>query len=231
MDKEFLERCLGEGLSLEAIGKRAGKHESTVGYWLKKHGLIAAKAEKHAARGAPSRDELERKLRLGMSLREIAKEMDRSLGTIRHWMKQYGLKAQSHRHAKPDITRRQTSLECRWHGTTDFVMEGRGSYRCKQCRMDRVARRRREIKRILVEEAGGRCVICGYANHLEALQFHHLDPGTKRFHLGQGGVSRSLAKCRDEARKCALLCANCHAEVEAGKTAMPLDFVANVDPG
>ena len=44
MDKELLEECLAEGMSLEAIGKRAGKHESTVSYWLKKHGLEAVKA-------------------------------------------------------------------------------------------------------------------------------------------------------------------------------------------
>lgn len=49
MEKELLEECLGEGLSLEAIGKRVGKHESTVSYWLKKHGLVAAEAQKHAA--------------------------------------------------------------------------------------------------------------------------------------------------------------------------------------
>jgi 5-methylcytosine-specific restriction endonuclease McrA len=96
--------------------------------------------------------------------------------------------------------------------------------------MDRVARRRREIKRILVEEAGGKCVLCGYDRYLEALQFHHLDPRQKEFHLGQGGVSRSLARCRAEAEKCALLCATCHAEVEAGKTAMPLNSVL-ADPG
>lgn len=231
MQKEFLEECLGEGLSLEAIGKKTGKHESTVSYWMKKHGLEATRVEKHAAKGAPPRDELERFLRRGMSLREIAKEMDRSLATIRYWMQKYELKVPPHRHVRPAGDRRQATMDCRWHGPTDFVLEGRGSYRCKQCRMDRVARRRREIKRILVEEAGGRCVICGYGRHLEALQFHHLDPREKEFHLGQGGVSRSLARCRAEAGKCALLCANCHAEVEAGKTAMPLDFVPNADPG
>lgn len=231
MEKALLEECLEEGLSLEAIGKRVGRHESTVSYWLKKHGLEAVRAERHAAKGAPPREDLERLLRLGMSLREIAREADRSLATIRHWMRQYGLKAPPHRHARPAGGRRQATLDCRWHGRTEFVMEGRGSYRCKQCRMDRVARRRREIKRVLVEEAGGSCVICGYERHMEALQFHHLDPSTKEFHLGQGGVSRSLARCRAEARKCALLCANCHAEVEAGKTVMPLDFVSNADPG
>jgi hypothetical protein len=29
-------------------------------------------------------------------------------------------------------------------------------------------------------------------------------------------VARSIARARDEAGKCVLLCANCHAEVEAG---------------
>jgi transposase len=231
MEKELLEECLGEGLSLEAIGKRVGKHESTVGYWMKRHGLQASKAGVHAAKGAPSKDELERFLRLGMSLREIAKEMDRSLATIRHWMRRYQLKPAPHRHAGARDGRRETTLSCRRHGPTMFVLEGRGSYRCKQCRMERVARRRREIKRTLVEEAGGKCVLCGYDKYMEALQFHHLDPRLKEFHLGQGGVSRSLARCRAEARKCALLCANCHAEVEAGKTAMPLNFAVDANPG
>jgi transposase len=231
VEKELLEECLGEGLSLEAIGKRVGKHESTVSHWLKKHGLAAVEAEKHAAKGAPEKAEIERLLALGLSLREIAAEMDRSLTTVRYWLGRYELKVPPHRHDAQVDRPRETTMSCRRHGRTEFVLEGRGSYRCKQCRMDRVAHRRREIKRLLVEEAGGRCVLCGYERHMEALQFHHLDRRTKEFHLGQGGVSRSLARCRAEASKCALLCANCHAEVEAGKTAMPLNFVPNADPG
>lgn len=230
MQKELLEECLAEGMSLEAIGKRVGKHESTVSYWLKKHGLVAAQAEKHSAKGAPSKEEMERLLRLGMSLREMATELDRSLATIRHWMGKYGLKASRHRHNAPTDGSRETTLVCSRHGSTVFVLEGRGSYRCKQCRVEQVSARRREIKRLLVEEAGGRCVLCGYDKHQEALQFHHLDPKQKLFHLGQGGLCRSLAKCRLEASKCMLLCANCHAEVEAGKTALPLNFVPEANP-
>jgi transposase len=230
MEKELLEQCLAEGMSLEAIGKRVGKHESTVSHWMKKHGLAAPGAEKHAAKGAPSKDELERLLRLGMSLRAIAKEMDRSLATIRHWMKRYDLKAISHRHDAPDGGTREATLECRRHGKTSFVLEGRGYYRCKRCRLERVGRRRRTIKSKLVAEAGGKCVICGYHRCQRALQFHHLDPRTKEFHLGHTGVTRSLARCRAEARKCILLCANCHAEVEAGITAVPLNSVPKANP-
>jgi hypothetical protein len=67
-----------------------------------------------------------------------------------------------------------------------------------------------------VAEAGGCCLICGFAQYIGALQFHHVDPVTKTFSLGREGVTRSLAKARQEARKCVLLCANCHAMVEAG---------------
>jgi hypothetical protein len=72
------------------------------------------------------------------------------------------------------------------------------------------------MKETLVAEAGGACAICGYSRCLAALEFHHLDRGTKSFALARRGITRSLAAAREEARKCVLLCANCHAEVEAG---------------
>lgn len=67
-----------------------------------------------------------------------------------------------------------------------------------------------------MREAGGRCVICGYDRHIGALHFHHLDPDQKSFSIAHGGITRSLARAREEVKKCVLLCANCHAEVEAG---------------
>ena len=84
---------------------------------------------------------------------------------------------------------------------------------------------RRKVKRILVEEAGGACILCGYAECHAALQFHHVDPTQKSFALSRQGVTRSLAKARDEAAKCVLLCANCHAKVEAGLAQLPLRSV------
>jgi transposase len=230
MEKEFLEGCLAEGMSLEAIGKRVGKHESTVSYWLKKHGLEAAEAEKHAAKGAPPKEEIERLLAAGLSLREIAHRLDRSLATIRHWMLRYQLKPAPRRKRGTENGPQETVSRCKHHGETGFVREGRGYYRCKRCRVERVSQRRRQIKRKLVEEAGGKCLICGYDRCQQVLQFHHLDPATKEFHLGQNGVTRSLARSRAEARKCILLCANCHGEVEAGITPVPLNFVPDANP-
>jgi hypothetical protein len=100
------------------------------------------------------------------------------------------------------------------------VLEGRGYYRCTRCRARQVSNRRRKVKRILVAEAGGRCLVCGYDRHPAALEFHHLDPAAKSFNLSLRGVTRKIDALREEARKCVLLCANCHAEVEAGVTAV-----------
>jgi len=231
VDKELLEECLAEGMSLEAIGKRAGKHESTVSYWLKKHGLEAVKAEKHAAKGGLAKGELERLLAAGLSLREIADRLDRSLATVRHWVGKYELKPNPRRKRGTDDGPREMVSRCKHHGETNFVREGRGYYRCKRCRVEATVRRRHTLKRILVDEAGGKCILCGYSRCHRALEFHHLDPGTKEFQLAHRGHTRSLAKLRAEASKCVLLCSNCHAEVEAGIAAVPLNSVPEADPG
>ena len=54
-----------------------------------------------------------------------------------------------------------------------------------------------------------------------ALHFHHLDPSAKAFAVSRQGVTRALSAAREEARKCVLLCADCHAMVEAGLLSMP----------
>ena len=67
-------------------------------------------------------------------------------------------------------------------------------------------RRRRKIKQTLVDEAGGKCIRCGYDECIAALEFHHRDPSEKEIRL----TDRSMEKLRAEAAKCDLLCANCH---------------------
>lgn len=112
-------------------------------------------------------------------------------------------------------------MECRHHGQVEFVLEGRGSYRCTQCRQERVARRRRALEEILVAEAGGACCMCGYARFLGALQFHHVDPSEKRLEISRNGITLALPVLREEARKCVLVCSNCHAELEGGHVRLP----------
>jgi hypothetical protein len=110
---------------------------------------------------------------------------------------------------------------CRTHGRTEFVLEGRGYYRCKKCRMQRVKDWRRRAKLLLIADAGGRCQICGYDRCVGALHFHHVDPSSKEFGIARRGFTRSIEKMRAEVAKCVLLCSNCHAEVEAGVARLP----------
>jgi transposase-like protein len=222
MERKFLEQCLEKGMSLEAIGREVGKHPSTVGYWLKKHGLSAHNADRHAPKGELDREELETLVNAGLTLREIAERLERSGSAVRHWMNRYGLRIGGHRRSPPPGNPKRADMDCRRHGTTTFVLEGRGYYRCARCRSEAVSKRRRTVKRMLVEEAGGRCAVCGYSRCQEALHFHHLDPTTKAFHIGHQGQSRSLARSRAEAEKCILLCGNCHTEVEAGIAKLPI---------
>jgi hypothetical protein len=91
-------------------------------------------------------------------------------------------------------------------------------------------RRRRKVKRILVDEAGGACMLCGYDRCVAALEFHHLDRDQKAFGLARRGITRSIDQVRKEAQKCLLVCSNCHAEIEAGATTIPLELAQAIVP-
>ena len=228
MERQSLEALLDKGLSVEQIGKRFGKDPSTVSYWMKKYGLVSPYREKHAARGGIGRQRLEALVDRGLTIAEIAHEVGLSRGAVRHWLMVYGLRTLRARGESAAIARASkeaglltVTMTCRHHGETEFVLEGRGYYRCKRCRADAVVRHRQKLKTTLVEEAGGRCCICGYDRFAGALEFHHLDPSEKRLALSSQGVTYSLDRLRGEAKKCVLLCANCHAEVENGGARLP----------
>jgi hypothetical protein len=72
----------------------------------------------------------------------------------------------------------------------------------------------------LVEEAGGCCVVCGYDKCVVNLTFHHVDPSTKSFPMSMR-TGKSVAAFREGAKKCILVCANCHGEIEAGMIESP----------
>lgn len=229
MDRTSLEQLLGQGLSLAEIARRFDLHESTVGYWVEKHGLRAANRDKHVARDGLARERLEPLVERGATIAEIAEAVGRSKATVRHWLIRYGLKTHGGRGRRPQkeaVAAKQAGLatvtmRCKHHGETEFWLTGRGHYRCKRCRSDAVARRRRKVKEILVREAGGCCCICGYRRNMRALHFHHVEPSQKRHEINAKGVAIALEKLRVEAQKCVLLCSNCHAEVEDGMASIP----------
>jgi len=202
MDRASLEQMLDQGLSLAEIGRRFGKHEATVAYWVQKHGLEAVNRDKHAPRGVLAREELERLVESGASIAEIAEAVGRSKPTVRHWLIRHGLKTHSNRGRQPsekilaakEAGLRVVTMRCKLHGETEFWLTGQGNYRCKRCRSDSVSRRRRKVKAILVGEAGGHCCICGYDRNMRALHFHHLEPSQKRHEINAKGVAIAIDK-------------------------------------
>lgn len=226
MERSTLERLLAEGCSLEEIGRRVARHPSTISYWLDHHGLRAVGSERHAPRGGLDRERLEPLVAKGLTVAEMAKVVDRGPTTVRYWLRFHGLETQrtARRRAAGragSVPPRDVELTCRVHGRTAHVRRG-GRYRCRRCASRQVTKFRQSVKARLVAEAGGKCEICGYDACMAALHFHHIDPSTKRFNLGMKGLARSLDTVRAEAAKCALLCANCHAEVEAGASILPV---------
>lgn len=228
MERDWLEAELAAGRSIESIAREVGKHPSTVAYWATKFGFTSRHAARHQPRGGIERGELASLVERGLSVRQIAAKLHLSPTTIRHWLRRYALQTLPAAYRIESSSGVAGSMRrCRRHGWARFVRSASGHQRCVRCRSDAVTKRRRRVKAILVDEAGGRCVLCGYDRYAGALQFHHVEPNGKRFSLADGGLARALEAAREEAAKCVLLCGNCHAEVEAGVATIALDGPAD----
>lgn len=222
MDRTWLHVQLAAGRSIEAIAREVERDPSTVAYWVAKHGLASTYAAKHAARGGIAREELESLVAQAYTVEQIAQQLGLGGTTVRYWLKRHGLSTA--RMIAPDPEDRPLEIlrRCRTHGVTVHVLAAQGKrYRCKRCRIEAVSARRRRVKLALVEEAGGACRLCGYDRYPGALQFHHVDRADKSFAIADRGVARSIERARAEARKCILVCANCHAELEGGIATIP----------
>jgi excisionase family DNA binding protein len=92
MDAAVLEGYLRQGLSLERIAALTGRHPSTVGYWVKQHGLSAVHRDRHAPKGGIDRDTLAAVVAEGLSTREISERLGLSQGTVRHWLRKHNLR-------------------------------------------------------------------------------------------------------------------------------------------
>lgn len=72
---------------------------------------------------------------------------------------------------------------------------------------------RRQKKIALIEMLGGKCAKCGYNKSVTALSFHHKVTSEKKFDISNGCLLKSWNALVIEARKCEILCLNCHAEL------------------
>src|SRR4051794_12744542 len=168
MERDWLDAQLQAGRSIESIAGEVAKHPLTVGYHVKKHGLRSPHASKHAARGGIARDVLEPLVTEGRSVRAIALHLGVSYATVQHGSGRYGLTTRRAARLKESAGAREAGLKavdlmCDRHGPTSFVSKSDGGFRCLRCRSEDVVKRRRRVKELLVEEAGGCCALCGYS--------------------------------------------------------------------
>jgi hypothetical protein len=166
----------------------------------------------------------------GYSLNKISKELNKSLTTIRYWVKKYDLKS-SHVQfkflEKKEIGKERLCPKCKKTLPSSEFYKRRGiensSTYCKLCTTDQTLNRMQKLKKQMVEYKGGSCVICGYNNYMGALEFHHLNPKEKDFNLSHMKKYSFGEKIKNELDKCILVCSNCHREIH-GKVVVPSGF-------
>ena len=88
------------------------------------------------------------------------------------------------------------------------------NYRNRAYRYAYKVERTHKCKADLIKEKGRKCSQCSFTYNGKngaAFQFHHRDPKNKKFNLTVRAFSdRSIKELKREARKCNLICANCH---------------------
>lgn len=79
--------------------------------------------------------------------------------------------------------------------------------------MTRTSIKRAEQKRKLLEMLGGKCLECGYNKNAASLDFHHVNSKEKDAVIGYLINFHKFERAYEEAKKCKILCKNCHTEL------------------
>lgn len=87
---------------------------------------------------------------------------------------------------------------------------------CTRKKSQKVIDFRKRVKIALVEAFGHKCAFCGLVDDPIIYDFHHLNPSEKEFGIASSKTTRSRQAYLDEAKKCVLLCSNCHRRIENG---------------
>jgi len=91
--------------------------------------------------------------------------------------------------------------------------EKQKKYRERKAKTDK-QRRERVKKYVNNYKLSKGCAICGYRKCAEALVFHHIDNGNKKFDVASVAKNgANVGRIKNEIDKCMVLCSNCHAEL------------------
>lgn len=115
------------------------------------------------------------------------------------------------------------------HNTRNLECQERKSRVCQECGVEMRRREsgkkcwtctnkhQRQKKIALIQGmVGTACWECGYDKCWSALDFHHVDPSSKKFNITTRELQYRWDVVRKEVVKCVLLCCRCHRELHAG---------------
>ena len=77
------------------------------------------------------------------------------------------------------------------------------------------AKRKRQAQQFKEWKSNFKCAMCP-EDEVVSLDFHHLNPSEKEFELSKMMLQYSLKRLQEEAKKCIVVCKNCHAKIHAG---------------
>jgi hypothetical protein len=154
MDHDQLKRYLDADPSLRPISPLTDLDPTAVGDSVRKHSLATNGRARNAPQGGLDRESLEALIETGATMREMADALEVSPSTVQYWLKKLGLRTKNGVGRRPRVKGQRlpvTTRTCRRHGETQYVLQGHGGYRCKRCRAEAVARRRRRVKEVLCQ--------------------------------------------------------------------------------
>ncbi|MEK6913880.1 MAG: hypothetical protein AABW47_04405 [Nanoarchaeota archaeon] len=134
-----------------------------------------------------------------ISLNELSKQINHSIESINHKATREGISRPRFPSNKPSNKQSQKIIDKRYYENNKEKI-----YRKKM-------ERKKKLKKEIIELFGGKCSKCGYNKCMGALDFHH--EGRKEEAISRLIKNNSREKILKEAKKCILLCANCHREV------------------
>ena len=85
---------------------------------------------------------------------------------------------------------------------------------------ENVKNSRQRLKQRIVRAMGEKCCLCGYNRCVSALELHHLNPEEKDFTIASN-TNKAWEWIKEEIKKCAMVCANCHREIHAELISQP----------
>ena len=133
-------------------------------------------------------------------LEEISNKLNRSLKSVKRKAQNLNLHRPWVRFSKPTSKQSKNIIDKRYYEKNKEEI-----YRRKM-------NRRKKLKEEAIKISGGKCSVCGYDRCLSALEFHH-NHENKEGHVSTFIKKGSRQKVLKEAKKCILLCANCHREL------------------